>query len=369
MFTFCTQRLRFSEHEAYGRIEAARAGRKFPLVFDLLANGSVTLTTICLLAPHLTEENHQRLLAASTHQSKREVEQLIAALRPLPPVPSVVRKLPTPTVVPRSTSSARQGDAVAVTVMPPTGETLTPHQSASLDRTVSGVVRPLAPERYKVQLTITSETRTTSCARCRTCCDTSCPAATLLSSSIAQSRSCFAIWNDRSSRAWIGRAPESRQRHTAGMPAGVRRAVWERDGGRCGFVGTDGRCQERGFLDSPPRRSVCARWRDQCRQPGAQVPRAQRVRREDGIRGDARPRVTDAQPLVRTELRRPINSGSTSLALVEAKFGSKHGSSAPSTGPGSSRKASAMSPEPRGLPFIRLHAVGKSHMQRRSPWA
>jgi hypothetical protein len=25
--------------------------------------------------------------------------------------------------------------------------------------------------------------------------------------------------------------------------------VWERDGGRCAFVGKDGRCRERGFLE------------------------------------------------------------------------------------------------------------------------
>ena len=70
LFTFCTQRLRFSEHAAYGRIEAARAGRQFPFVFDLLANGSVTLTTICLLAPQLTEENQCRQLGTQVPRAQ-----------------------------------------------------------------------------------------------------------------------------------------------------------------------------------------------------------------------------------------------------------------------------------------------------------
>ena len=39
-----------SEHAAYGRIEAARAARKFPVVLDLLSDGSLTLTTVTLLA-------------------------------------------------------------------------------------------------------------------------------------------------------------------------------------------------------------------------------------------------------------------------------------------------------------------------------
>jgi hypothetical protein len=32
LFTYCTQSLHLSEHAAYGRIEAARAARKFPVV-------------------------------------------------------------------------------------------------------------------------------------------------------------------------------------------------------------------------------------------------------------------------------------------------------------------------------------------------
>ncbi len=51
-----------------------------------LAEGSVTLTTVGLLAPYLTGENHRALLAQARHKSRREVEQLIAALRPQPPV-------------------------------------------------------------------------------------------------------------------------------------------------------------------------------------------------------------------------------------------------------------------------------------------
>src|SRR5215207_2334774 len=33
------------------------------------------------------------------------------------------------------------------------------------------------------------------------------------------------------------------------IPAAVRRAVWERDNGRCGFVGTQGPCDETGRLE------------------------------------------------------------------------------------------------------------------------
>src|SRR4029453_6308460 len=56
LFTFCTQVLRLSEHAAYGRIEADRAARRFPLILDLLTDGSITLTTVGLLSQHLTPE-------------------------------------------------------------------------------------------------------------------------------------------------------------------------------------------------------------------------------------------------------------------------------------------------------------------------
>jgi hypothetical protein len=34
LFTYCTQVLRFSEHEAYHRIEAARAARHLPVILE-----------------------------------------------------------------------------------------------------------------------------------------------------------------------------------------------------------------------------------------------------------------------------------------------------------------------------------------------
>ena len=71
LFTYCTQVLHLSEHAAYGRIEAARAARKWPVVLELLADGSLHLTAVALLSRHLTTENHQSLLAAARHKSKR----------------------------------------------------------------------------------------------------------------------------------------------------------------------------------------------------------------------------------------------------------------------------------------------------------
>jgi hypothetical protein len=94
LFTYCTQVLHLSEHAAYGRIEAARAVRRFPLVLEMLVAGALTLTAVSLLRPHLTDANHADLLTAARHKSKRDVEQLVAALQAKPDVAPCIRKLP-----------------------------------------------------------------------------------------------------------------------------------------------------------------------------------------------------------------------------------------------------------------------------------
>src|SRR5689334_16342997 len=62
MFAYCTRALLLSEQAAYSRITAARAIRRFPVMLALLTNGALTLSSVGLLAPHMTEENAESLL-------------------------------------------------------------------------------------------------------------------------------------------------------------------------------------------------------------------------------------------------------------------------------------------------------------------
>ena len=94
LFSYCTGALRLAEHAAYNRIEAARASRRFPAILDLLADGSLNLSTVRLLAPHLRPDNFAALVALAKGRSKREVEALVARLAPRPDVAASVRKLP-----------------------------------------------------------------------------------------------------------------------------------------------------------------------------------------------------------------------------------------------------------------------------------
>ncbi len=84
------------EGAAYKRITAARTARRFPIILEMLADGRLHLSAVCLLAPHLTEENQSSLLDAAIHRSKRGVELLLAERFPKPDVPQSIRKLPAP---------------------------------------------------------------------------------------------------------------------------------------------------------------------------------------------------------------------------------------------------------------------------------
>ena len=106
LFAFCTQALHLSEHAAYGRIEVARAARRLPALLAHLEDGSITVTNARMLAPHMTDANCEALLAAARHRSKRDVEELIARLKPEPDVPSAVRKLPAARVVQSQSTTA-----------------------------------------------------------------------------------------------------------------------------------------------------------------------------------------------------------------------------------------------------------------------
>jgi hypothetical protein len=250
LFAYCIDILQLTEHAAYSRIEVARTARMWPVIFELIADGSVTVTSVRLLSASLTEGNHRELLAAAVHKTKREVEKLVAALRPQPPVPSIVRKLPAPKPVLFPASQPGCTEAVtppapvvsSETICEPPPAPIQPHRRAA-------VVAPLAPERYKVQMTVSRETHD-KLRRVQDLMRHQVPdgdlaavfdrALTLLLQDLERRR--LADTN----RPRPARTATPGSRH---VPAAVRREVWKRDGGQCAFTGNAGRCSERGFLE------------------------------------------------------------------------------------------------------------------------
>ena len=161
MHQYCVDALHLCEGAAYKRITAARTARRFPIILDLLADGRLHLSAVCLLAPHLTEGNHSSLLEAAVHRSKRGVELLLAERFPRPDVPQSIRKLPVRQ--PQSEMAVPSPAPIPITGRPPEPVLLAAPVPAlaplapvplSPPPPRPAVVAPLSPERFKLQLTI-----------------------------------------------------------------------------------------------------------------------------------------------------------------------------------------------------------------------
>ncbi len=249
LFTYCTDALRLSEHEAYDRMRAAKVARRYPMVLGLLASGRVNLTTVRLLAPHLTRKNHEELLAAACGKRKRQVQELLAAWFPQPDVASTIRKLPAPMSEATSdvtSSTSPTAEPVTAAAVPASGSSGPPPIPAP----PPPLVQPLSPDRYRVMFTASTET----CEMLEMVQDLL--RDTIPSGDPAQivGRALQVLVEDlvrrkfaltRRPRASRGQADESRN-----VPAEVQRAVFIRDRGRCSFIGTHGRiCGERAFVE------------------------------------------------------------------------------------------------------------------------
>jgi len=302
LFVYCRDRLGMSEGMAYKRIQAARASRRFPALLDMLAAGELHLCGVCLLVPYLTKGNHQTVLAAAKHKSKRGVERLLAEMFPRPDVAATVRRLPEPkreketqTAVPRMALPARTPEGASPAVAQNdtyrgNAEHGEPHPNPTA--TVppvrqSTVVAPLSTARFKVQFTA-DQALYDKLQQARDLLRHQIPdgdipkvldrALDSLLSEVKRKR--FAQGNKRnrsvgaretareeeSSRAHEARADTNANKGVTGqgtqanpryVPAAVKREVVERDGLRCAYVDEQGRrCRETGFLEFQHTRPV-----------------------------------------------------------------------------------------------------------------
>jgi hypothetical protein len=78
LFDFCVRHLKYSDGETARRIQASRTLNKFEEeVRPVLEKDELSLTSLCLLSPHLTKENILPILETAKNKSTREVEVII----------------------------------------------------------------------------------------------------------------------------------------------------------------------------------------------------------------------------------------------------------------------------------------------------
>jgi 5-methylcytosine-specific restriction endonuclease McrA len=82
LFDYCTRKLEYSASAAGRRIQAARCVRSYPDVLRLLEDNELSLSTIGLIEPILTDENCASILERVRSASYREVESVASEYRP-----------------------------------------------------------------------------------------------------------------------------------------------------------------------------------------------------------------------------------------------------------------------------------------------
>ena len=251
MYQYCLGELRMSEDAAAKRIQAARAARTFPALFDAVEQGRLHLSAVGLLSPHLTRENAAELIAAGSHKTSADIKLLLAERFPQPDAPTLVLAVGTAgagsSVVQEHVCESGEQHALAHVddrgAQPAAASDEAPAPRAK--------VTPLAPQRFKVEVTLDGEAH-----------DDLVQAQALLGREVPkgdvaevlkralhefvlrlQRRKCAA--SDRPRPCSRRRSEDPRH-----VSAAVRRAVWERDGSQCTFVSDRGhRCEERSGLE------------------------------------------------------------------------------------------------------------------------
>jgi hypothetical protein len=268
IFGYCRHVLHCSEHEAYNRMHAVHAARRFAVILALLAEGLLHLT-VRLLAPHLKDEDHLALLGGAIHKSRREIVAQLARWFPSPDIASSIRKLPTLPAAATSAAMVRseaaggsaaeaapQSEAAGGSATgPPEPEAARPAAAGSTPAPGSvsvahrPVVAPLSADRYRLQVTLKEAAHDD--LRClqdlmRREIPDGDPAAIV-------ARALKLLRQETQKKAFSAktrpRAGQPSQPGSRHIPAHVQRVVWRRDGGRCAFPGGSARCTERAFLE------------------------------------------------------------------------------------------------------------------------
>ena len=244
MFAFCIGELGFSEDVACNRINVARAARRMPVIREVVRSGQVHLAGIRALAPHLTSENQEEVLAEAAGKSKREIEELVARIAPQPAVPTLIRKLPEPRNSAPESATLSFGIAVPTSPSDPSPALAFASPPAVRREERRAVVAPLAEDTFKFQFT-GSRACHDKFRRAQDLLRHRIPdgdlatifekALDLLIEQVMKER--FATGR-KARPAPTGDASASPSRH---IPDAIKREVFERDGGRCSFTDEYGR--------------------------------------------------------------------------------------------------------------------------------
>ena len=261
MKALLVQRMRLpTENAAYKRLTAARLARKYPGILVALSDGRLHLTAVLMLGNHLTPANADELVGAALDKTCFELEVVLAERFPRPDLPERLDALSTPgaSLLPSQSVSWSEDSLAARRVEATMPEqhahghsepSSTPHLPGQGVEAPRARVVPLAPQRFGFQFTGDQVTHDLY-EQFRALMSNEVPTGEMALVFKAALKIAVA---ERAKRKFASTDRPSQSRGSADsrhIPAAVRRAVHERDGGQCTFVSDSGkRCESRRFLE------------------------------------------------------------------------------------------------------------------------
>ena len=274
MYQYCLGELHMSEDEAFKRIRVARASRDFPALLDMLGDGRLHLTGALTLVPALTRDTADELLSSAVHKTRAQIEQLLAARFPKPDVATSLQAVPDLGQTEQIPEVSTDTQTFRLAGEPTEVATACMNQHASMNITEHLVapgrpvpspcadpapsvvplpgrdrIAPLSAGRYELRTTLDQETH-----------DLLRQLQALLAHSVPSGdvpellkRALKLAVQDAERRRYAATSragAKCRSKNPRHIPADVRRAVHERDGGQCTFVSVAGkRCTETRLLE------------------------------------------------------------------------------------------------------------------------
>jgi 5-methylcytosine-specific restriction endonuclease McrA len=237
LFEYCVRELRFAHGTASRRIHAARSAAKFTILYRTIERGLLSVTTVSLLAPHLTWDNHRRLVRTACGKSKREVEALVAGLVTAPPPVERVRFV-------GALVAAAQMDESDL-FKSPSAPSACPQLSPTETIVSPAAAAPALPPRkaLRVQFSFSADERLyREVERAKELLRHSIPAGRLEDVFGAAITALLEkIDPEKRARRRMMRSATTVSPRRRQISPSLRDAVWRRDGGRCVFRSSDGR--------------------------------------------------------------------------------------------------------------------------------
>ncbi len=264
LFSFCTDRLRLTKASAFRRTTAARLLARFPVVAEYLADGRLNLTTLVELRDVLDEAHATQILDRAAGRTEDQVKEMVAALRPQPAPPDLLRKLPTPRndgcgsgpePVPGGTAHQTAELPMPASPLPPAAPTAPAGlaqpgpASARPSAGTAASVQPIALDRHVLRITVRA-TFVADLEAVRQALSHKLPGAGL--EQVLHECLRITLGHIQGRRRGAGKktSAKSPPQGSRYVPAAVRHEVWTRDGGQCAFVGSTGqRCTSRHQLE------------------------------------------------------------------------------------------------------------------------